>query len=230
MQAAYPASALAIRVVTPGIDRVSGVPTPLQQSQARQHLGLPADGFCILFVGNDYRKKGLPTLLQALSKLPADAYVAVVGNPAQMSYFKAETRALGLASRVYFLGALHDVAPAYMAANVLAHPTREDTFAMVVLEAMARGLPVVVSAERYCGIAALLTPDVNALLLSDPLDALALAAALSRVAQDHVLRRQLSQAALAFAAHHQWAALAQQQEQIYLSLAPDRRLEGAVQA
>lgn len=224
MQVAYPASALGMRVVTPGIDRVSGLPTPLQKWQARQQLGLPADGFCILFVGNDYRKKGLATLLQALSKLSTDVYVAVVGKPTQMSYFKAEARALGLSSRVYFLGALRDVAPAYMAADVLAHPTREDTFAMVVLEAMAQGLPVVVSAECYCGIAALLTSDVNALVLEDPLDALALAAALTRVAQDDVLRHQLSQAALVFAAHHQWTALAQQQEQIYLNLTLDKRL------
>jgi glycosyltransferase involved in cell wall biosynthesis len=215
--AAYPASASAIQVVTPGVDRVWGLPTSLQKANARQHFGLPADGFCILFVGNDYRKKGLPTLLQALSKLPVNAYLAVVGNPAQIPHFKAQALALGLANRVYFLGALRDVSAAYVAADCLAHPTLEDTFAMVVLEAMAHGLPVVVSAERYCGIAALLTHEVNALLLDDPLDAPSLATALSRVAQDTALVGRLSSAALAFAQQHQWSRLALQQEIIYLN-------------
>ena len=224
MLAAYPGSQNAIEVITPGVACVVGAATALQKLKSRRQLNLPESGFCILFVGNDYRKKGLSTLLQSLSKLPMNAYVAVVGNPAQIPHFKAQAQALGQASRVYFLGALRDVSPAYIAADCLAHPTLEDTFAMVVLEAMAHGLPVVVSADRYCGIAALLTPEVNALVLSDPLDALALAAALSRVEQDDVLRHQLCHAALCFAQNHQWAALAQQQEQIYLDLACNKRL------
>jgi UDP-glucose:(heptosyl)LPS alpha-1,3-glucosyltransferase len=218
MEAAYPASASAIQVVTPGVDRVWGLPTSLQKANARQHFGLPADGFCILFVGNDYRKKGLQSLLQALLKLPVNAYLAVVGNPTQIPHFKAQAQNLGMADRVYFLGALRDVSPAYLAADCLAHPTLEDTFAMVVLEAMAHGLPVVVSAERYCGIAALLTNDLNALVLSDPRDARELATALSRLAQSAALVDRLSSAALTFAHQHQWATLALAQEAIYLNL------------
>jgi len=64
-----------------------------------------------------------------------------------------ELRASGQGSRVYFLGALSSVDVAYQAADCLVHPTLEDTFAMVVLEALAHGLPVVVSSARYCGIA-----------------------------------------------------------------------------
>jgi UDP-glucose:(heptosyl)LPS alpha-1,3-glucosyltransferase len=220
---AYPACQDAIAVITPGVERVNGIATVLQKTESRRKLGLPESGFCILFVGNDYRKKGLETLLQAVSTLPVDRYVAVVGNPSQVPQFKAQALSLGLADRVYFLGAFRDVSPAYVAADSLAHPTREDTFAMVVLEAMAHGLPVVVSAERYCGIAALLTHEANALVLEDPLDALALAAALGRVVQESSLRHQISLAALAFAQNHQWEALARRQEQIYFDVALDRQ-------
>lgn len=219
MQEAYPASIPAIRVVTPGVERVCGRSTPDQQFQAREQLGLPVDGFCILFVGNDYRKKGLPTLLQALSKLPEDAYLAVVGNPGHIAQFRAQAQEVGLAGRVHFLGALSDVSVAYQAASCLAHPTHEDTFAMVVLEAMAHGLPVVVSCERYCGIAGLLVDEQQCLLLSDPRDAEALAAALTRFVQDAALVARLSVSALAFAQQHQWATLARQQESIYLEFA-----------
>ncbi len=220
---AYPACKEAMTVITPGVERVAGIATALQKTEARRALGLPERGFCLLFVGNDYRKKGLETLLAALSGLPADTLLAVVGNPAQIPQFKAQALSLGLADRVYFLGALRDVSVAYVAADALAHPTREDTFAMVVLEAMAHGLPVVVSSARYCGIAALLTHEGNALVLEDPLDAAALGAALDRVRDSAALRHQLSQVALAFAAHHQWAALARRQERIYFDVALDRQ-------
>lgn len=219
MLEAYPASASAIQVVTPGVDRVSGVPTPLQKSQARQHLDLPVDGFCILFVGNDYRKKGLETLIQALRHLPESSYIAVVGNPEHIPQFRAHAQAAGLGQRVHFLGSLSDMTAAYQAADGLAHPTREDTFAMVVLEAMAHGLPVVVSAERYCGISGLLAHEQQALLLIDPLDVGELAAALLRFVMDAVLVERLSSAALAFAELHQWTTLAEQQELIYQRVA-----------
>lgn len=219
MREAYPASQEAIKVISPGVECVAGTPSVRQKTAARCALGLPENGFCILFVGNDYRKKGLPTLLQALSQLSEDAYLAVVGNPAQIPHFKAQAQALGLENRAYFLGALRDVTPAYLAANVLAHPTLEDTFAMVVLEAMAYGLPVVVSCERYCGIAGLLVHEQQALLLSDPQDADALATALARIVQDDALVADLSSSAVAFAQQHQWATLAHQQESIYLECA-----------
>lgn len=219
MLEAYPACQPALHVVTPGVDLVSGVTESAQKAQARQRLGLPTDAFCILFVGNDYRKKGLGTLIQALRTLPLSCCVAVVGNPLHVPQFSEQALAAGLAGRVYFLGSLSDMTVAYQAADCLAHPTHEDTFAMVVLEAMAHGLPVAVSVERYCGIAGLLTHESNALLLTDPLDALELAAALTRFVQDVALVDRMSSAALVFAQQHQWATLALEQEAIYLELA-----------
>jgi glycosyltransferase involved in cell wall biosynthesis len=214
MMEAYPACESAMEVITPGIDKVWGLATPLQKTEARRQLGLPEAGFCILFVGNDYGKKGLATLIQALQQLPVHCFVSVVGNPAHIAIFKSQAKSIGLEQRVFFLGSLSDVMPAYQAADVLAHPTHEDTFAMVVLEAMAHGLPVVVSGERYCGIAALLTHEANALILEDPLDVQSMGAALERL-QQPALYRHLSSAALDFARQHQWTMLALQQENSY---------------
>jgi UDP-glucose:(heptosyl)LPS alpha-1,3-glucosyltransferase len=106
---------------------------------------------------------------------------------------------------------------AYLAVNCLAHPTLEDTFAMVVLEAMAYGLPVVVSGPQYCGIAQLLTDKVNAFLLANPRDASALVLALSAVFQNKAVGVSLSTSALTFARSYLWSAIALRQEPIYLS-------------
>lgn len=218
MTRAYPATAAALRVVTPGVTLVGGPATPSQQLAARRRLGLPQGGLGILFVGNDYRKKGLQTLIKALAQLPDNNWLAVVGNGSQIPEFAAQATLAGLADRVIFLGPLRDVGDAYVAADCLAHPTLEDTFAMVVLEAMAHGLPVLVSAAPYCGISLLLTHESNALILADPLDARALASALRQVLEEPLLRHTLAAAALAFADQYQWSLIARQQEAIYFSV------------
>ena len=218
MASTYPATIPALRLVSPGVTMTGAFATPEQQIAARQRLHLPPTGLGILFVGNDYRKKGLATLIKALAELSGNTWLAVVGNAAQSAEFKVQTQAAGVADRVFFLGNLKDVNDAYLAVDCLAHPTLEDTFAMVVLEAMAHGLPVVVSSARYCGVSDLLTDGVNALLVAQPRDSKALASALCRVIQTPSLRRDLAQAAMAFASSHQWSAVALQQETIYFSL------------
>ena len=216
-QLTYPMMTQAPAVITPGVKPVA--PTDaLKKKSARATLGLPQTGACILFVGHDYRKKGLEVLVNSLARLPPDTVLAVVGNPAQIPVFRDQANRLGMAPRVFFLGALADVSEAYVAADMLAHPTLEDTFAMVVLEAMAHALPVVVSDARYCGISALLDDGVNALILHDPKDAEALSDLLRRVTRDAPLRQRLGEAATVFSQAHQWPEIARQQEAIYASV------------
>lgn len=214
--AAYPACKEAIEVLTPGVERVHGVATELQKKECRLALGLPEDGFCILFVGNDFGKKGLGTLILALADLPAHCYVAVVGNLAQKAQFADLAIASGVAQRLFFLGQLADVGPAYQAADCLAHPTHEDTFAMVVLEAMSHGLPVVVSSEKYCGIAGLLQHGVNALVLEDPWDEKVLGSLIQELMTPAINIEKIRINALAFSSNQLWNSLAQRHEQLLL--------------
>jgi glycosyltransferase involved in cell wall biosynthesis len=171
-------------------------------------------------VGNDFRKKGLPALLEALATLPADVWLAVVGEGEQGAAMRQRAEALQLSSRVYFLGALQHMDAAYQAADCLVHPTLEDTYAMVVLEAMAHGLPVVVSAARFCGISAELTQGQNALLLDEPTSAQAIASAADAVLGNTLLRASLGAHACAFAAQRTWSQVAWQYEQLYAQVAP----------
>lgn len=217
MASSYPDSSAVTSVVTPGITMPELPVSTGRKGEARAQLGLPAQGTCLLFVGNDYRKKGLEALLQAMVQLPGDTVLAVVGNPAHIAEFSSRAETLKLGARVFFLGALKDVGPAYEAADILVHPTFEDTFAMVVLEAMAHGLPVVVSGPKYCGISGLLRQGVNALMLDDPRDAGELAQVLGDLLGQAALREGLSQGAVAFAAHYQWQEIALQQEALYFS-------------
>lgn len=222
MAEAFPHAVTACEVVNPGVSAVPGAASAEVRAAARTQLGLPLDGRCVLFVGNDFRKKGLPALLQALAQLPADCYLAVVGNAAQKAAVEADLQASGQTGRIHFLGALSSVDVAYQAADCLAHPTLEDTFAMVVLEALAHGLPVVVSGPAYCGIAADLRDGEDALLLRDPRDTQVLATALRRALDDATLTAGLREHGLAFAQRHLWSEIAAQQEALYHRLAPSR--------
>lgn len=216
MGSSYPACREMISVITPGITMPPPM-TPQRKRQARALLGLPAIGRGLLFVANDYRKKGLTTLLEALVQLPADVFLTVVGNPSQISLFSEQVKLSALGKRVFFLGSLKEVVPAYEAADCLVHPTLEDTFAMVVLEAMSYGLPIVVSGPAYCGIAGLLQDSVNALLLDAPKDADQLRNALERVLFEPVFNKQLAQGAADFSRHYEWCEMALKQETLYFS-------------
>jgi glycosyltransferase involved in cell wall biosynthesis len=211
----YPKAQAHLSVVTPGVALPAHT---TDREQARRLLGLPTQGQYVLFVANDYARKGLSTLLEAMQGMDG-VHLLVVGHPGQLERYQIVVRTLGLRDRVHFLGSLQEMGPAYYAADVLAHPTLEDSFAMVVLEAMAHGLPVVVSSRDYCGISSLLTHNVDALILQHPQDANALRQALSRVLGDTTLANALRQAGETFAHQHSWQHAAQAYERMYMQLA-----------
>jgi glycosyltransferase involved in cell wall biosynthesis len=212
-----------IEVVTPGIDHAPGRCDAAQQRAARRSLGLPEQGTGLLLVGNDFKKKGLPALLRALVDMPQADWLAVVGHSRQLPQMEAMAVALGLAARVHFLGARSEMEPAYRAADLLVHPTLEDSYAMVVLEAMAYGLPVVLSGPAFCGIAAHLRQGVDACLVDAPDSELALRAAVSGVLGDAALRQSLSVHGHAFAQRAHWDGVAQAHAALFARLCQLRR-------
>lgn len=106
--------------------------------------------FQFLFVGNDYKRKGLPFLLQGLAKLRHTSFrLTVVGHDKKISHFQQMASELGLKEKVFFLGAQKEMIPFYQMADVLVIPSVYDPFANVTVEALAMGLFVVSS--RYNG-------------------------------------------------------------------------------
>jgi len=202
-----------IRVISPGIE-ATHVHSSSEKMQARLDLGLPKQGKCLLWVGNNAIKKGLPTLLEALAQLPHDIFLVIVGSAAPESKWRTQVATLGLENRIYFKGVLDNMALAYTASDLLVHPTLEDTFGMVVLEAMSHAVPAIVSAERYCGISSELTHLQNAWVLQDPLDAITLEKAIEKSLESNS-HEAMSQQAIAWAGTQDWHHLALAQEALY---------------
>ncbi len=223
MLATYPRAKSAMQVIAPGVTSVPGRCSEEAKHIARSALGLPVQGYGLLFVGNDFRKKGLPTLLEAMVELPPDNWLAVVGQSGQMNSMCQRAQTLGVAQRVHFLGALSHMDDAYRAADSLVHPTSEDTYAMVVLEAMAHGLPVVVSGSQHCGISADLEHDSDALIIEKPNSVPEVVAAIRRIETDASFADALSEKATQFAAERTWPATANSYEVLYCNVAPEYR-------
>jgi glycosyltransferase involved in cell wall biosynthesis len=183
--------------------------------EPRVAWGLPEDRPLALFVGGlRTGRKNLDTVLTALREVPG-LHLAVVGD-VRGSPFPALARRLGVAERVSFLGFREDVARLLRASDFFVFPSRYETFALVVLEALASGVPVLTA--RSVGAASLVTPECGH-VLPDPEDASALARAMRSLVEDAPLRERMGRRAREVAEHHGWERMAENYFHLYERLA-----------
>ena len=140
--------------------------------------GLPADAFVVLFAGSGFRRKGLGRAIEALGYLPRDAnaYLLVAGAGGTRRYsWMAKRRQV----KARFLGARADIDNLYAVADALVLPTLYDPFPNVCLEAMASGVPVIVT--EVAGVSEIITPGTDSFVVPDPGDPHEIASRLSRL-------------------------------------------------
>jgi UDP-glucose:(heptosyl)LPS alpha-1,3-glucosyltransferase len=127
--------------------------------QIMKNLGLDPGVFQFLFVGNEYGRKGLYDLLQALYLIKDKKFhLTIVGKERNPEPFIVKVAELGLASHVHFAGAVVDMKPFYSACDCLVIPSLYDPFANVTVEALAMGLQVV-SSTHNGGSEVIITPE-----------------------------------------------------------------------
>jgi UDP-glucose:(heptosyl)LPS alpha-1,3-glucosyltransferase len=156
----------------------------------------------------NYRLKGLAPLLDAFALVhQPDARLVVVGNP-EIGRYQRQARRLGLNDRVRFLGHRADPKDCYFAADYLVHPTFYDPCSLVALEALACGLPVITT--TFNGASELLNPPTDGIVIENPHNAPALAAAMTRMLDRGYLRdagAAARQAAARWTFEHHYQAL-----------------------
>ena len=149
----------------------------------------------VLFVGRLVPYKGVNVLLSAMEHVPA-SLVVVGGGPLRRP-LEQQTAAAGITDRVKFAGEVTDqeLASLYQACDLFVLPstTRQETFGVVQLEAMARGKPVV-STRLNTGVD-WVNRDGETGVVVPPRDAAALAAAIARLLSNSAERRAMGQAA-----------------------------------
>jgi UDP-glucose:(heptosyl)LPS alpha-1,3-glucosyltransferase len=164
-------SSTELRVVRSAIDPVRFHESDRfkRRIEARQNWEIAPDETVALIAAMNYRLKGLGPLLHAVHKIPQEHRfrLLVVGNQ-KVSSFRRLAERLKITDRVCFAGHCADMRNAYFAADFLVHPTFYDPCSLVVLEALACGLPVITTQAN--GAHELLHPPQEGYVVADPHD------------------------------------------------------------
>ncbi len=198
--------------------QMADVVCPLSQAEAKAALGLT--GFCLGTIGRLEEQKGHRFLLAAIpaliSQIP-DLQVLIVGDGRQRTALEQQARELGVAPVVHFLGIRRDLALLYRAMDVFVLPSLWEGLPLVLLKAMAAGLPVI--ASQVSGVEDVLQDGVNGCLVPPGEPAALVQAVLALQAQPE-LRSLWSRAAQkTIAKEYSLEAMLKKLEDLYLQLA-----------
>jgi len=138
--------------------------------EIRGRYGLKPEDVLLLFVSHNFRLKGLRYLIQALALIKRkrqNVKLLVIGRDRAERYCRLAKR-LGCGDDVLFAGGVRDLERYYASANILVHPTFYDPCSLVVLEALASGLPVITT--RRNGAGGIIEDGQEGFVLDDPRD------------------------------------------------------------
>jgi UDP-glucose:(heptosyl)LPS alpha-1,3-glucosyltransferase len=173
-----------------------------RREQARKTLKLSENEFVLLLVGNDWKSKGLASLLSAVAAIQNLPLRLIVVGRDNSAPFLELVRHLQLPGRVSFHEPSSDVMQFYAAADVYTGPSLHDSFALPPLEAMACGLPVITSVSN--GGSAIITEGFDGFVLGDPQDSAALSQLISRLYEQPELRCSVGENAARTAQSFSW--------------------------
>lgn len=172
------------------------------RAASRRLLGLAEDAFAVLLIGNDLKAKGLPYLLEAARQADLrQLHILVVGED-EVSPYANSIRNTDLEGRVLFLPVRPDVEVYYAAADAYVGPSLDESFGLPPAEAMACGLPVILS--RQAGASEIVTHDQDAWLVDHPADTQTLGEFLRQLCHNAGVRRRLGENAARTASLYTW--------------------------
>ncbi len=120
-----------------------------EKQKAQLQWKLDPTAYQFLFIGHNFRRKGLEKLLRALSLIKQEHFqLCVVGSEKKLSYFQDLTKILHLSDKVFFVGPQKESTPFYQMADSIVIPSLYDPFANVTVEALAMGVFVISSRQN----------------------------------------------------------------------------------
>ena len=200
-----------IRAVDDNV-RILLVPNGVDLAAFQPGDPIPDDGpLRMLCVARLIKRKGQRHLIEAVKRLTdggISATLALVGTGDAQTAYEARVQELGLGERVRFVGYVprEEIAAYYAAAHVFVLPSYNEGMSVSTLEAMAAGLPVIVT--RTCGTAELVEEGVNGFTFNWA-DVDTLTAHLQHLAADRALARRMGASSRARAERFSWDAAAE---------------------
>jgi D-inositol-3-phosphate glycosyltransferase len=225
----YGADTRRVVVVPPGVDLERF--HPIDQTEAKNQVGIPCGDKNIMFAGRIEPLKGIDTLIQAMAlirqrypEVVENTCVAIIGGDpwadspdAEMARLQAMRQELDIHDIVLFLGAKdQDVLPYYYAAaEMVVMPSHYESFGMVALEAMAMGRPVI--ASEVGGLAFLINDGIDGYHVPTR-DPEALAGRIFELLSNPACRAEMGRAARRNAERFDWSIIARRLLDVYRDL------------
>jgi len=211
----YGDAAKNIIVIANGVDTLRFHPTNrlLYRGQIRQEHGVSPSDPLLMFAGGDWERKGVLHIIEALSLVQRpDVKLFICGSGDEKFYGQlAELKRVR--DRIIFVTHSSNLWEYYAASDIFVLPTIYEPFGLVIVEAMASGLPVITS--RVAGAADLIIDGVNGLLLRAPSDVNGLAAKIELLLSNAGLRKTMGERARETAEKFSWDQVAQKTLEVY---------------
>ena len=135
--------------------------------EIRDKYNISLNEFLILFVGSGFRRKGLIYLLKAVGILKDKPLKLLVVGRGRIGPYVRIIKKLNIENKVIFTGSIkNEINKIYTASDIFILPSIYESFGNVCLEAMASGIPVIVS--RNCGASEIITHKENGLIINNP--------------------------------------------------------------
>ena len=179
----------------------------------RETLEIPEERLVAVFVGSEWKRKGLRPAIEALA-LTSDWDLVVAGGGDE-AHYQELADAIGVGDRVHWLGVVRDVQIVYELADAFVLPSSYETFSLVTFEAAASGLAVL--ATPVSGVRELIKDGQNGFLISQ--EPGMIAGRLGQLAADPALRTRLGRAARQSALEFSWQKMVTKHHELYSRLA-----------
>jgi UDP-glucose:(heptosyl)LPS alpha-1,3-glucosyltransferase len=160
-------------LLSPGISKDFMAPSNAEQirSKLRQKFHIQEQQKLILLIGSNYFLKGVDRVLLALAALPKNlrknTLLWIIGK-GKDHFYKWRAKRLGVTANVKFLGLQDNISELLLAADLLIHPARFEAAGMVLLEAIASGIPVLTT--DTCGFAFHILRAKAGLVITSPFE------------------------------------------------------------
>jgi glycosyltransferase involved in cell wall biosynthesis len=200
-----------IEVIENGV-AIGALPDAQARTAARSRLGVPDGAFVVGCVARLAQEKRHDRLLEAFKRMRTPAHLVLIGDGPSRASLETLAAALGLASRVHFLGTQLNPEALLPGLDVITLTSDREGLPMSLLEGMAAAIPVVATAVG--GIPALLANDAGIAIAPDDSDLFA--ASLDALAADPARRETLGARGRARAiAHHSLEAMSAAYVSVY---------------
>ena len=204
-----------VRIIPNAADTTRFEPCSAEQrKQWRFQNQIPECDVLAVFVGGEWRRKGLDLAIEALGRLPRNNFrLLVLGKDAEQARFEAIASEAGVRERVNFLGFRSDVREAMAASDIFLFPSWYEAFSLATIEAAACGLPIL--ATKINGTEDFVEPGKTGFFIEH--DPGQIATVLERLADSEVERKRLGEnARREVEQHYTWDRVAKLTEQAYL--------------